>query len=68
MKAGGYKTTHIQAHNMTCASARSKLRRWLRRGSLPENQYGWYCDRKAGICSAGNGGGAPHFTFRLRRT
>lgn len=56
---------------MRCDSVRTKLRRWLRRASLPRNQYAWYCARISDgrrLCSAGNGGGAPHFTFRLTRS
>jgi hypothetical protein len=41
VKAGGYRATHIYADFMPCQSARSKLRRWLRRGHLPKKSSGW---------------------------
>lgn len=68
--AGAFKATGIKASNTSCASARAKLRVWFRRGGLPRDQFGWYCTSTGGsrrLCSGGNGGGAPHFTFRVRR-
>ena len=70
VRSGGKLANGIQASNMGCDSVRNKLRRWLRRASLPRNPYGWYCDRNGNgrrLCAGGNGGGAPYFTFRLRR-
>lgn len=69
--AGGYRATHVFADFMPCRSARSKLRRWLRRGSLPKNENGWYCYRLGGVVRArsypGRTGGEQAFTFWLRR-
>jgi hypothetical protein len=69
--AGGYSATHIFADYMTCRSARTKLRRWLRRGRLPRKQIGWYCYRLGGVVRActypGRMGADRAFTFWLRR-
>jgi hypothetical protein len=69
--AGGYRATHVFADFMPCRSARNKLRRWLRRGSLPMNDTGWYCYRLGGVVRAcsypGRRGAERAFTFWLRR-
>jgi hypothetical protein len=70
VQSGGKLASAIQASNIRCDDARSKLRRWLGRASLPRNQYGWYCARISNgrrLCAGGNGGGAPYFTFKLRQ-
>jgi hypothetical protein len=66
----GYSTLRaIETHHVSCVTARRLLARWMRIG-YPRNAYGgWFCDwtprahRVDGLCSAGNGGGAPYFTF-----
>lgn len=73
VKAGGYSATHLFVDYMTCRSARAKLRRWLRRGRLPQNSTGWYCYRLGeGIVRAcsypGRTGADQSFTFWLGRT
>lgn len=68
VSTGDYRAYEIHATNMGCRSTRNKLIRWLRTG-LPRNSYGWYCGGAGEgkrICSVGNGGSAPHFTFRRR--
>ena len=68
VSAGGRRADQIDVTNLTCRTARRKLRKWMRQGSFPQG-YRWWCGRRSGarwICSAGNGGYAPHFTFRLR--
>jgi hypothetical protein len=42
-----WKATRVTALNMTCRSARNKLRRWLRRERLPHNVNGCDCKRIA---------------------
>jgi hypothetical protein len=37
----------VTAFNMSCQSARNKLRRWMRRERLPRNRNGWHCSRIA---------------------
>jgi hypothetical protein len=59
--------TDVRTHNTSCAEARRLLSQWDPT-ALPKDQFGWFCaDRGDGrtLCSAGNGGGAPYFTFRL---
>jgi len=67
----GYSTMRaIHTHNaVSCRTARRLLARWMRVG-YPEDSYGrWYCQwtrrahRVDGLCSGGNGGDAPYFTF-----
>jgi hypothetical protein len=41
--AGHYKATHVFVDFMRCRDARSKLRKWLKRGHLPRHHHGWYC-------------------------
>src|SRR4051794_8881826 len=69
--AGGYSATHVFVDYMTCRSARTKLRRWLRHGHLPRHKTGWYCSRLGGVvrqCSyPGNSHPSRDFTFWLRR-
>jgi hypothetical protein len=71
VKAGAYRATHVFADYMSCRSARTKLRRWLRRGQLPKKFNGWYCYRLGGIVRActypGRSGADKGFTFWLRR-
>ncbi len=71
VRAGGYRATNLHAQRLTCRSARTKLRRWLRRGRLPHNSDGWLCYREEGtrICSylGGTSLYAPNFYFKLRR-
>jgi hypothetical protein len=64
---GKWRATDIRATHLSCASARTKLRRWLP-PPLPANEFGWYCYKAAGRrqCVAGNGD-APRFSFRLKR-
>jgi hypothetical protein len=68
LRANGWHASDLRATHLTCASARTKLRRWLNRGRLPDNPYGWNCFRWRGrrMCAVGQGD-APRFTFRLRR-
>ena len=68
LRADGWKASEIQATHLTCASARTKLRRWLNRGQLADNPYGWNCFHWHGrrMCAVGQGD-PPRFTFRLRR-
>lgn len=65
--AGGYSATHVFVDYMPCSSARSKLRRWLRRDQLPRNPSGWYCYRLGDpvwTCGyPGNRGVRMDFTF-----
>ena len=65
----GWKASEIRATHLTCGSARTKLRRWLNRGYLPDNPYGWNCFHWRGrrMCAVGQGD-APRFTFRWRST
>jgi hypothetical protein len=71
--AGGYRATHVFADFMPCRSARTKLRRWLRRNRLPRNRDGWHCYRLSGSVRActfpgKRGLGDPKsFTFWLGR-
>jgi hypothetical protein len=67
----GYSTLRaIHTHTaVSCKTARRLLTRWMRVG-YPTNSYGrWYCQwtrrahRVDGLCSGGNGGRAPYFTF-----
>ena len=71
VRVGGYRATNLHAQRLTCRSARTKLRRWLRRGRLPHNSDGWMCYREEGtrICSylGGTSLYAPNFYFKLRR-
>jgi hypothetical protein len=70
VRAGGYLASSLHAQKVTCRSARTKLRRWLRRGSLPKNPDGWLCYREEGlrICSyLGGSLVAPNFYFVLTR-
>jgi hypothetical protein len=71
VQAGDYQATKLHAQRLTCRSARTKLRRWLRRGRLPHNSYGWFCYREEGlrICSylGGTSSFAPNFYFVLKR-
>jgi hypothetical protein len=71
VKAGGYTATHVFADFMPCRSARAKLRRWLRHGSLPRKENGWYCYRLSGAVRAcsypGKRNAERSFTFWLRR-
>jgi hypothetical protein len=54
--------------NVNCTKARRLLLRWLRRGTLPRDQLGWFCaGRPTVTCGAGNGGSAPFIRFRYRR-
>ena len=68
VSAGGEMATSVRSFNLGCTAVRRNLVRWMRT-RFPKNRFGWYCDlsgeRK--LCSGGNGGGAPYFTFRLRR-
>jgi hypothetical protein len=66
--AGGEKAHRIHAHNLGCPSTRHHLRRWMRT-HFPHDPIGWFCDThsRPDVCSKGNGGGAPYFTFYLRR-
>jgi hypothetical protein len=41
--SGQWQATRVTAFNMPCRSARSKLRRWMRRQRLPNNPRGWRC-------------------------
>lgn len=66
---GEATATHVRTYNhVTCREARRNLRRWMRT-RFPRNQLGWFCETRPRrkLCSRGNGGGAPYFTFRLRR-
>lgn len=71
VQAGGYRATNLHAQRLTCRSARTKLRRWLRRGHLPHNSDGWLCYGEEGlrICSylGGTSFYAPNFYFVLKR-
>ena len=71
VRAGGYLATGLHAQKVTCRSARTKLRRWLRQGYLPKNSDGWYCYREEGLRICSYLGGplfAPNFYFVLTRT
>src|SRR5215207_6642381 len=72
VKSGGYAASHVFVDYMTCRSARTKLRRWLRRVDLPRESAGWYCYRLGGVahvCSyPGKRKAHVSFTFWLRRT
>src|SRR5688572_8568722 len=61
--------TDIRTHNgVSCAEARRVISQ-IGPTDVPRNQFGWFCaDPRGGrtLCSAGNGGGAPYFTFRLK--
>jgi hypothetical protein len=67
----GYSTLRaIHTHNsVSCRTARRLLTRWMK-VSYPDDSHGkWFCQstprahRVDGLCSGGNGGGAPYFTF-----
>jgi hypothetical protein len=63
--AGKWRAKSIETFNLTCFSAREKLRRWLQRERLPRNPVGWNCwrmDGRAWMCAVGQGN-APRFTF-----
>jgi hypothetical protein len=68
----GVRATHVFADFIPCSSVRSKLRRWLRRDSMPRNPNGWYCYRVGGDvngCSyPGRRNARMSFTFWLSPT
>jgi hypothetical protein len=72
VESGGYAASHVFVDYMTCRSARSKLRRWLRRDDLPTESAGWYCYRLGEVVHAcsypGKSNARVSFTFWLRRT
>jgi hypothetical protein len=65
--AGAGPARHVVAHNMSCRRARREIRGWLKFGSFPQDQFGWFCQAtgRRMLCSAGNGRGAPYVTFTL---
>jgi hypothetical protein len=71
VESGDYAASHVFVDYMTCRSARSKLRRWLRRDDLPRESAGWYCYRLGGVVHAcsypGKRNAQVSFTFWLRR-
>jgi hypothetical protein len=71
VRAGGYSATHVFVDFMPCRAARTKLRRWLRRGGFPRKENGWYCIRLGGVVRACSYPGMRNadrsFTFWLRR-
>lgn len=50
--------------NLSCRHARHLLQRWAGAGSLPHDQFGWYCAGQRSVtCGGGNGGNAPYIRF-----
>jgi SCP1.201-like deaminase len=63
----GGTASSIETFNVTCEQATGMLERWIPDG-FPQNQFDWFCaeqSEKEMLCSGGNGGGAPYFTFEL---
>ncbi|MBO0747650.1 MAG: hypothetical protein J2O47_04835 [Acidimicrobiaceae bacterium] len=58
---------HVVAHNMSCGRARRGIGRMLKFATFPQDPLGTFCQAtgKRMLCSLGNGGGAPFFTFTL---
>lgn len=57
----GHRRASRVRMNLRCSRARHPLHRWLGRGKLPHNQFGWF---SSGTCGGGNGGNAPFIRFR----